>query len=375
MSQIIRRGAGRKGTLWYDSLDGVEFFVWRPSGYEDFLAPLPCVYALDGQMLLEHPLEFSSLGPKQFWNLDSTIERLIGDGSLAPVMFAGTFNAASARHEQYIPYVYERARAFADFFRNDFIPCIEAQYGAGLGSGERAFLGSSLGGLMALHMLKAYPDGFRTIGALSVHDPWLEGNAGALKPQGTKLYLDAGTLEYQDGRKYLEVAEGLFPADLAGRLGKVYSYTATARRMLRALLANGYEYGYDLFYREEQDGRHCEPFWERRVANFLLLFQGKPAGLLVELELSLAAVRDKDLSVHFYVQAVGLFENGLRYSLLTLARYALEGEGSVNDEGEFFPIADGNWKIAAEYQGLRREIALSQSDLNGLLEGLPALTT
>lgn len=374
MKNKIERGASCPGTLWHDEIEGSRIFVWRPDGFSDESVLLPVIYALDGQMLLEHPLEFSTIGPKRFWNLDRIISNLIAEGCIPPVMLVGVWNTGATRHEDYIPWTHERSRCFASFVTERLIPFAEQQYGAAARREDRAMFGSSLGGLMSLYFLGEYSTVFSTFAALSVHDPWLEGNVSGLAPVNARLWLDTGTREYQSPRKYIQVAQDLFGSEYDDRLGSLYSYTCTARRIAAALKAAGWRSGTDLFYREEKDGEHNEAFWEGRVANAVLLFKGQDVpGKPERIELDCACVRDRDCSIHYMMQAVVLWSSSLKTSLTDEAAWTLKGAGSISTDGRLLPEGDGPWTVGASYRGLEAVIELELTGLEQRKADLPPI--
>ncbi len=374
MKNKIERGAGCPGTLWHDEIEEHRIFVWRPDGYDDESVSLPVIYALDGQMLLEHPLEFSTIGPKRFWNLDRIIFNLVAEGRIPPVMLVGIWNTGVTRHEDYIPWTHERSRDFASFVTGRLIPYAEQQYGAAARREDRAMFGSSLGGLMSLYFLGEYSTVFSTFAALSVHDPWLEGNASELSPVNARLWLDTGTREYQSPRKYLQVAQALFGDECDDRLGSLYSYTCTARRIAAALKAAGWRSGTDLFYREEKDGEHNETFWEGRAANAVLLFKGQDVpGKPERIELDCACVRDRDCSIHYLMQAVVFWSGGLKTSLTDEACWAMNGKGSISADGRLTPEGEGPWTVSVSCCGLEAVMQFELTDIEGLKACLPVI--
>jgi len=161
---------------------------------------LPLLLVLDGPDYLERG------------ELHRTLDALIGDGAMAPVAAAFLANAGDARAIEYGASDFTLA-VLADVV----VPAAEDRLGLGpqrsqAGPGRAAILGSSLGGLMALHAVARRPDVFGTGIAQStsamLDDHALPGGTipavrlttlaliEAAPPSPARLWLDAGDLEW-----------------------------------------------------------------------------------------------------------------------------------------------------------------------------------
>ena len=122
-------------------------------------------------------------------------------------------------------------------------------------------LGSSMGGLISLYAFFRRPQIFGFTGAMSP-SLWFAKNAiydfieGAPYHAG-RIYLDAGTREYGEGRHW---------TSLPWRSRRYY---ASIRRMNRLLASKGYQPRRELLYVEEQWANHEEAAWARRLPRAL----------------------------------------------------------------------------------------------------------
>jgi predicted alpha/beta superfamily hydrolase len=141
-------------------------------------------------------------------------------------------------------------------------PLIDSDFRTRPGREDTGIMGSSLGGLISLYAFFRYPELFGFAGAMSPA-LWFANDAiyasireAAFTPG--KIYLDAGSREYGDGK-------GL-------QIWKRYRsrrYYASLRRMQRLLVRKGYRPRRDLLYVEEKGAGHNEEAWARRLPGAL----------------------------------------------------------------------------------------------------------
>lgn len=162
--------------------------------------------------------------------------------------------------------------AYAAFVRDTVRPLIRAHHGE---PGPVGVLGSSLGGLISLHMAQADPGEYRFAASLSgtlgwgsfeQHNPTVIERFQGAGHQATALYLDSGgggvTCADSDG-------DGIHDDDLES--DDNYCETLQLRDVLAA---EGYRFDHDLWHWWEPDAAHDEAAWAARVGRPLELFVG-----------------------------------------------------------------------------------------------------
>ncbi len=227
--------------------------VWLPPGYD---APgtrrtrYPALYLHDGQNLFDGATSFI---PGQEWGVDETADRLIRAGQIEPVIIVGIYNTPD-RIAEYTPTRDKKNRggggdSYGKFLAEDLKPFIDRTYRTKKGPTDTGLGGSSLGGLISLHVGLKHD---KTFGKLAILSPsvWWDGRtivktveALPRKPQ-TKIWLDMGTRESDDG-------------------------LTDARALRDALLQKTWKLGEDLAYLEADGAGHNEASWAARVEPIL----------------------------------------------------------------------------------------------------------
>jgi predicted alpha/beta superfamily hydrolase len=175
--------------------------IYTPDAYDENPdSPFPVLYMLDGQNVFNHP--DSAL--YHTWCANSTMDRLISEGSLSPWIIVAVDHTPD-RFAEYSPWdepavgSVGRGWLFADFLIHHLKPYIDRTYLTLPEPPWTAVMGASMGGLMSLALGKAYPDVFGRIGAVSPTIMWANGEIYRLwdGPTGRwcKIYLDTGSLE------------------------------------------------------------------------------------------------------------------------------------------------------------------------------------
>ncbi len=126
-----------------------------PSQYE---GKFPVVYVTDGYEYL-HP---------QLGNLPTVLDNLIADKKIEPVMavFIDHREPANRTNNRRMQELVMNEH-YLSFFVDEFIPFIESNYPASNTAGNRAILGSSVGGLNATYFAFSRPDIFGNVGIQS----------------------------------------------------------------------------------------------------------------------------------------------------------------------------------------------------------------
>lgn len=234
--------------------------VYLPPGYQARgRRRYPVLYLQDGQNVFERPAP-SGVG----WRVNETADSLIAAGRVEPLIIVAVDHAGEHRVDEYAPSkVEEKGGGSADLYGRMLVeelkPFVDAKYKTLSSAASTGLGGSSLGGLVTLHLGLTHPEVFSRLVALSPSIWWdkrlvvREVEALAAKPP-LRIWLDAGT---EEG------AEAL----------------TDARALRDALVAKGWVVGHDLQFVEAQGGRHDERSWgERMHAVLKALFSSRGDG-------------------------------------------------------------------------------------------------
>jgi len=231
-----------------------EVAVYVPPNYSsDRKARHPVLYLHDGQNLFDPATAF--LG--NHWRLKDVADELIHAREIQPLIIAGIYNAREYRINEYTPIPDSRgyggrAAAYGHLIVKAIKPFIDAQYRTLADRANTGLGGSSLGGLVTLHLGLRHP---RIFGKLIVMSPsiWWAGRAilkdvEKLRRQSQlKIWLDIGT------------CEGLKPNDPV----------RDVVRLRDALIRKGWQPGRDLSYFEDEGAAHDEKAWGFRIRGAL----------------------------------------------------------------------------------------------------------
>ena len=225
--------------------------VFRPPGYDaDQARRYPVLYLHDGQNVFD---QATSVG--QEWRVDETAMGLIAGGAVEPLIIVGIYNTGEHRVEEYTPTpdLEKKQGGKADLYGRMLIeeikPFIDREYRTRPDAGSTGLGGSSLGGLLTIHLGIRHPGVFTRLAALSPSVWWdnkiivREVNELPTKLP-LKIWLDAGTGE---GEKVVN----------------------DARELRDALLTKGWTEGQDLSYMEAAGAQHNEASWAGRVDSVL----------------------------------------------------------------------------------------------------------
>jgi hypothetical protein len=248
--------------------------LYLPPGYVGGTASYPVLYAQDGQNL------FDPGAPWGGWRLDQTIERLLAESRIAPLIVVGIHGSA-ARMDEYthVPdllgaEVGGRAEAYYELIVSRVMPLVESHSRVVTGPASSWSLGSSLGGVAALYFGMKHPAVFGRVAAMSATAGW--GSIGAhnqtliellptLGKPGTVFYLDSGGGDGGAPGCVDGDADGI--EDDAPASSDNYCENAQLRRVFEA---EGYLQDVDLFYYWEVGAQHNEAAWAARVERPLI---------------------------------------------------------------------------------------------------------
>lgn len=228
-----------------------EITIYLPAGYEEHPERrYPVLYLQDGQNLFDAERAYV---PGNHWRVQEAADAAIGERTASPMIIVGVDHAGPGRIDEYTPVKDQRhngggrADEYGRFLAEELKPAIDEAFRTLPDAANTAVGGSSLGGLVSLHLAMTRPDLF---GRAAVMSPsvWWAGRAvlktvEAFNDRAPRMWLDIG------GR---EGAEALNDA-----------------RALRDVIAKK-GWGEETFqYYEDRRGDHSERAWARRIRTVL----------------------------------------------------------------------------------------------------------
>lgn len=212
----------------------------------------PVLYLHDGQNVFDD-LPMSPFGVQ--WGVDTTARALMHAGIIEPVILVAIGNAGRDRIDEYTPTRDNAhdAGGMADRYGQMLVyeikPFIDHRYRTRRSARDTGLAGSSLGGLLTLHLGLTHPAIFGKLALLSPSvwwdDRWIVRQLNAVDERrpALSIWLDVGT-----GEKRM----------LKG-----------TRLLHRMLLRKGWRDGVDLHYMEADGALHDERAWGHRTGLFL----------------------------------------------------------------------------------------------------------
>jgi predicted alpha/beta superfamily hydrolase len=233
-----------------------DIIVWLPPDYEESKQRYPVFYMHDGQNLMDKATAFSG----EEWRVDEAAQKLIQSGDVVPLIIVGVYHTED-RFDEYtqVKDTGESAQhgggnadAYGKFLVEELKPMIDRTFRTKTGPESTGLGGSSLGGLVTLHLGLKYPNIFRRLAVVSPSVFW--GNKDILarvkalkRKQPLKIWVDIGTEESKGSQE-----------------------TVDDTRLLRdALVAEGWVLGKDLKYLEVAGAAHTETAWAERIGDVL----------------------------------------------------------------------------------------------------------
>lgn len=219
--------------------------VWLPPGYgEDADRRYPVIYMHDGQNLFDPRIANTGTD----WGVDEAMMRNAGAGLHEAAIVVGVWST-SRRGYELSPW--HGGPDYARMIVEEIKPRVDAQFRTRPDRASTFTMGSSMGGLISLYLVRAHPDVFSACGCVSTHVPlspamaseflgleagdWpdaatpylaQEARAGAELPADVRLYFDWGTTTLD--ASYGPIMETLRPWIEAQGLvaGETYAYRA-----------------------------------------------------------------------------------------------------------------------------------------------------
>jgi predicted alpha/beta superfamily hydrolase len=196
-----RRRAVRRGALERLADFPRIVTVYLPPSYrERETARYPVLYMQDGQNLFEAERAFV---PGEHWRLSEAADDAINERTAAPMIIVGVDHAGPARIEEYTPThdpnrdAGGKADDYGRLLLEELKPRIDASYRTI--ANDTAVGGSSLGGLVSLHLGLRHPDVFRAVAAMSPSVWWdnraILSEVEAFDGPRPRMWLDVGGRE------------------------------------------------------------------------------------------------------------------------------------------------------------------------------------
>jgi len=340
----------RIGALSFPGLLDREVTVYLPEAYAS--SPderFPVIYMHDGQNLFD-PAQ-AAFGVEG--QVDETLDALTAGGRLGPHIVVGIHNTAE-RIDDYTPDPDPsigsggKGDLYADFIVNLLKPVVDASFRTLCGRENTALAGSSLGGLVSLHIVMRYPDVFGAVGCLSPSFWWNEGSLvrdfeAFTGPLPLSLWIDAGTAEGEPA--------GSEP---------VPAYVADVRAVRDLAVEAGMVFGRDLGGLEDPGAPHNEAAWAARLDGiFLFLLSPDRPVDLAPTDLSVFAFHDVIYAggtpsvTGLAVEARYAGGRRLTWPNALVALESLTPEvAALSADGTVSALSQGTGRIGASFEGL-----------------------
>lgn len=233
-----------------------DFIVYLPPGYDDDDARrYPVLYLQDGQNLMNEATAYAGVE----WRIDETAQRLLEHQAIEPVIIVGVYNT-DARSAEFMPPSAgspagtARGDDYARMLVTELKPFVDERYRTMTGPEKTGIGGSGLGGLIALHTVRQYPDAFGRVALLTPFlragdQPILQALGEMAFLKGKRIWIDMGT---ESG--------GFLPGD---------DPAGDARALVAAIERAGVQQGRELRYRQIDGIAHGEALWAERVGPVL----------------------------------------------------------------------------------------------------------
>ncbi len=224
--------------------------VYTPPGYGlDKSKRYPVFYMHDGQNLINPQESFGGV----VWGVDETAQELILTEQVEPLIIVGIYNTGDKRIDEYTPVKSAGGRMrgrggqadqYGRMIIEELKPFIDREYLTKPQAEFTALGGSSLGGLVSLHLGIKRPDVFSRLAVMSPAVWWANNQiirevASTGEHLPLKIWLDIGRNEGS----------------------RIKHQVRALKEILRA---NGWQNDVDLAYFEFPEARHDEAAWAAR---------------------------------------------------------------------------------------------------------------
>src|SRR5262249_27403903 len=137
-------------------------------GYREGNRHYPVLYMRDGQNLFDPATGFAG----NEWHLDEVAQKLISEGKIEPLIIVGIDNTGKERMQEYTSGLGDRAPAYERVVVEEVKPFIDFHYRTMPEPEHTALGGSSLGGLITLHIGLKYSKFFSKLLVMSPSVFW-----------------------------------------------------------------------------------------------------------------------------------------------------------------------------------------------------------
>ncbi|HKY05927.1 MAG TPA: alpha/beta hydrolase-fold protein [Blastocatellia bacterium] len=248
--------------------------VLLPAGYDDGAnrnRRYPVLYLNDGQNIFD--LATSLFNPLE-WQVDETVDRLIREKNLSPLIVVGIDCAGRrSRFNEYFPYEdkflqpampFPEGKKYPKFLVEEVLPFINAKYRTKTGPYSTGIGGSSAGAVASLYAVIARPGVFGRLllesPSLYISDGQLIKDAARTRRWPSRVYIGVGTNESGQVECKPDEINREAVADVL-RLKRVLQAAGLNDRRLRVNV--------------EECGRHDEAAWARRFPYALEFLFGR----------------------------------------------------------------------------------------------------
>ena len=226
-------------------------WIYLPPDYDKGLKRYPVLYMHDGQNLFADSTSFSGE-----WGIDETLERMIAEKSIPPVIVVGIDNSPY-RLSEYSPFDFEyggghkgEAQQYGKFIVETLKPYIDMHYRTKRGRKYTAIAGSSMGGLVSVYIALEHQDVFSKVGALSSSFGVCRADLITYirktpKEYSIRFWLDLGSLEDEE-----------------------MEYDVNQVPVIESLIDAGWEE--ELKFTLYEGAKHHERYWRERFDDVLL---------------------------------------------------------------------------------------------------------
>ena len=251
-SSPIDRSGQVTGTLRFhrdlagDGIAPRDVVVWLPPGYDENVRQrFPALYMHDGQNLFDPATAAFGVD----WQLDETLDSLIREGRIDPVIAVGIYNSPRRRTEYGVTELGEDYRRFVS---RDLKHFIDREYRTRRGRRSNWMGGSSMGGLVSF--LLAWENPRIYAGALCMSPAFKVDSIDVIRTLHDREHYRPPVRLYIDN----------------GDVGLEQRLQPGIDEMLQVLKSRGYREGRDFLWRKEEGASHAETAWARRLPEALL---------------------------------------------------------------------------------------------------------
>lgn len=235
-----------------EGLRNRDLVVWLPPGYtNDTAQRYPVIYMHDGQNIFDPATSYAGVD----WAIDESVDRLIGAGSIEPMIVVGIYSTKD-RNDEYSPG--KMGTAYMDFVVEVVKPLIDNTYRTRPERQHTLVGGASSGGTISFMLAWDHPEVFA--GAICMSPAFKVGpghdfyefdfighfEATREKPRDVFFYIDNGGVE----------------------LDAILQHGI--EDMLVSLDQWGYKEGRDWVFIHDPAAKHFESAWARRFPDALL---------------------------------------------------------------------------------------------------------